>query len=410
MSSIIFYGAGKHAVANFNRWSAKGIVPVCFADQDESKHFKEIDHIGEGIYCYPLDYALSKWPDSDVYLTVGSGSLGKITDWLIKEKGTERERIKYPDPMEWRMGCQFLGSRIQFFGDRFATCCANKATMLPYSEDFDANLRQYHQHCGDLLSDLRFGEKTPCENCAQLHYDLWPVEPRLEVIGFDTAFQEDTCNFNCIYCGVKKNMNSKLYKQNLLGLLHEFEKRSVGEYREIVLASGEISVSAYCDEVLGIIAKNQWDANIFTNASVFNQKLADLMSLGLAYIHVSMDAGTQETFATVKGLDCWNKVTDNLAKYAYSAKFQNQISLKYIILPGINDNAADADGFVELASKLKAMVFISSDANNINEPLNEHTLNIALRLVRGCKQRNIRISLVSEFFNPSSHEQLLASL
>jgi molybdenum cofactor biosynthesis enzyme MoaA len=179
---------------------------------------------------------------------------------------------------------------------------------------------------------------------------------------------------------------------------------------DIILASGEISVSPYCDKVLEIIARNQWSANIFTNASVFNQKLADLMSLGLAQIQVSMDAGTQETFAAIKRLDCWNKVVANLRKYALSAKSQKQIALKYILLPGINDNAADVDGFVELAHQLRASVFISSDSTKVNEPLHRDTINIALRLVQMCKEKKIETFLVSEFFNVFSYEQLLTAL
>jgi hypothetical protein len=48
MNPIIFYGAGKYAMVNFSRWIKKGIRPVCFVDQDESKHFKKIDLAGGG--------------------------------------------------------------------------------------------------------------------------------------------------------------------------------------------------------------------------------------------------------------------------------------------------------------------------------------------------------------------------
>jgi pyruvate-formate lyase-activating enzyme len=409
MNSIIFYGAGKHAIANFSRWTAKGLVPVCFVDQDETKHFKKIDLPGE-ISIYSLNYALSEWPDSDIYLTVGSGLLGKITNWLSEEKGVAQDRIKYPDSVEWRMGCKFIGTRIQFSGDRFGTCCGKEARALSYSENFDANLQKYYQYCNNLLIDLRLGKKTPCEKCAELHYDFWFVEPRLEVIGFNTAFAEDRCNFDCIYCGVKRNMEAKSYKQSLVTLLHKFEEESAGEHLDIVFASGEISVSPYCDEVLGIIATNQWNADIFTNASVFNQKISDLMSLGLAQIQVSMDAGTPETFALIKGVDCWNKVVANLKKYASSAKSPKQIALKYILLPGINDNTADVDGFVELAHQLRAGVFISSDASKINKPLHKDVIDIALRLIRICKEGKIEISIVAEHFNVSSYKQLIAAL
>jgi hypothetical protein len=45
---FIFYGAGPYAEANLERWLSEGMEPVCFADKDESKHYKFMKTSGGG--------------------------------------------------------------------------------------------------------------------------------------------------------------------------------------------------------------------------------------------------------------------------------------------------------------------------------------------------------------------------
>jgi len=406
MKKVIFYGAGKYAGENLSRWAKNGLVPVCFADADKNKH----GQLFRGVKIHPLDYAVSQYPDYEIYLTVGVDLLGKVTDYLMNERCIPRERISYPDAVETRKGCKLIGTQLQFFDSKFGTCCMPRTVTIPYSENFEENFEQYKFFCDELLSKLRSGEKTICDGCSRLREDIWPVEPRLEVIGFDTAFEEDKCNFNCIYCGKKKLMAAKVFKLSLADAFRKFEQISEGVHRNIVLASGEISISPYRDEVFDIIERNSWNIYVLTNASVFSQKLADLIRAGYAKIQVSMDAGTPATFAKIKGIDCWEKVVLNLQKYAENANSREQIDLKYILLPGINDNFVDIDGFIELAGQLGANVVISSDSANICAQLSEKTYECALRLGKICRKREIRFSIAAEFFYPQTYKKLTAAL
>ena len=409
MSSIIFYGAGKYANENFSRWEKVGLTPVCFADADKSKHGKSICG---GILIHPLDRAISNYPDYEMYLTVGVDALDKVTRYLSNEMNIPRERIKYPDAVEVRKGCKFIGTRIQFFGEKFGTCCTQRrcAKVLSYSEIFDENFEKYRNFCSDLISKLRSGEKSICDGCAQLREGIWPVEPRLDVIGFDTMYQEDMCNFDCIYCERKKYMETKAFKVSLIDTIRKFEQISMGEHRNIVLASGEITISPYRDEVLDVIKRNSWNVDVFTNASVFSQKLADLIRAGYAKIQVSMDAGTSATFAKIKGIDCWKKVVFNLQKYAENAKSAGQIELKYIFLPDINDNEADIIGFTELAKQVSANVVISSDSRYIDNPLPEKTYSYALMLGEICREHGIWFRLATAHFSKQTYEKWNAAL
>lgn len=408
MNQIIFYGAGKFAEENIDIWRMQGITPVCFADGDGNKHGKQI----KGVTVLSLDEALVQWPEADVYVTVGVDALGRVTDFLLK-RGIPENRVKYPYAVEKRLGCKFLGTRIQFFGEQFQTCCSpqlgEKERVRYDVTDFEKNMDAYKCVCRNMIDTMRSGKGGCCTGCAQLRYDIWPVEPWLEVIGFDTAFEEDRCNFKCIYCNAKESITENCLKTNLVDTIKKFERYSRGEHKNIVLASGEISVSPYREEVFEIIKRNRWDVHVFTNASVYVPALAELLQSGQAKIQVSMDAGTKETFAKIKGVDFWDKVVENLARYAENVA-PNQIELKYILIPGVNDLERDVDGFLELAKNVHAGIFLSSDMNVMEAALPEQTYQCALRLAKGGWAQKMNLSVVAEFFNPQSYTRLMKEL
>lgn len=90
------------------------------------------------------------------------------------------------------------------------------------------------------------------------------------------------------------------------------------------------------------------------------------MTAGKAAINVSLDCGTRETFRKIKGVDAFERVVQNLISYSVSAS--KAIDLKYIFLPGINDNMSDVDGFIDIVGKCNARtVVISSDYTVVDD-------------------------------------------
>jgi wyosine [tRNA(Phe)-imidazoG37] synthetase (radical SAM superfamily) len=70
-------------------------------------------------------------------------------------------------------------------------------------------------------------------------------------------------------------------------------------------------------------------------------------------INLSIDAGTPETWKKVKGVDNFDLVTENLVKYFSNSARPGQITLKYIVLPGINDNYEDYQSAMEIMKIFK---------------------------------------------------------
>ena len=108
---------------------------------------------------------------------------------------------------------------------------------------------------------------------------------------------------------------------------------------------------------------------------IYDKSIAEILAGNRGYLVVSVDAGTRETFYKVKGVDAFDRVCDTLRRY--SDKSEKAIYLKYIFLPGVNDNKAEVDSFFALATDVKAArVIISSDKPNPHL-VNSHVISMA---------------------------------
>ena len=84
---------------------------------------------------------------------------------------------------------------------------------------------------------------------------------------------------------------------------------------------------------------------------------------GKLIVVVSVDSGTPETYQNIKRVNHFNKVWENLAKYA-QAQTSNKykVKTKYIIFPGYNDTKEEIDKFFDLTVKsgIKSVVLITN--------------------------------------------------
>lgn len=166
------------------------------------------------------------------------------------------------------------------------------------------------------------------------------------------------CQSKCIYCGVHKGesgiFNKSLhaeYYERLFDLL-EYAKHTgvLAPDANWQISSGEIAIHPYREQILRLVKNKQ--AMFYTNCFIFDELIAEnLSSNPHSSINLSIDSGTPETWKKIKGVDNFEIVTDNLVKYFKSSK-PGQITLKYIILPGINDNYSDYKSVVDIMKVL----------------------------------------------------------
>jgi adenine C2-methylase RlmN of 23S rRNA A2503 and tRNA A37 len=100
-------------------------------------------------------------------------------------------------------------------------------------------------------------------------------------------------------------------------------------------------------------------------------------------------------------------VCENLSRYSE----HGFVEPKYVILPGINDNDDDMNGFVDLCVRVEAKsVAIAKDMCEIYI-LNENTVSFVARLVRKLQQSGMSVSAPDwMFYGEKNYERISEEL
>jgi pyruvate-formate lyase-activating enzyme len=335
-----------------------------------------------------LSDAVKKYPNADILIAVGREKYENVFEYLLSQ-GISFDKICFPRDVYYGIGCNYIGQT--FVADnQITTCCfPNRETpCVTRTDSFLKDIRNYKTMCVELISNLQRGVKTVCEGCPKLVKGIFPLHPNISCLSPTTVENLDFCNCNCLYC--YKNVQTRsspevdeLRRQYMLDMI---EYAASGKYpTHIDYAFGEISVASYCDEIINYALERHIEMQIFTNAVLYKESIDNLVRKTRSWIYCSIDAGTAETYARVKSIDCFDKVCDNLLKYSASGK----IVLKYILLEGINDNIDDIIGFIKVVKSVNAEVVLSFDWTNAKSRMSAALLHTAKGFLDLCKESQI---------------------
>lgn len=178
------------------------------------------------------------------------------------------------------------------------------------------------------------------------------------------------CQCKCVYCDIHEGDSDKFVKEkhgkyyDKLFELLRYAKNNGFIAPDVTwqVSAAEITIHPYKDEIMDLVSDDR--AVFYTNGFIFDEKIAKNLSKNpKSSINLSIDAGTSVTWERVKGVDNFSTVISNLEKYC-DESLPGQITLKYIILPGINDNIEDFISVVDIMKKLKCNhLKISRDVN-----------------------------------------------
>ena len=210
-----------------------------------------------------------------------------------------------------------------------------------------------------------------CVSCSRYKLSAW-TEPSKKFRYINLSMSPAVCQCKCIYCyQIKMGWHSnsegvdlaKQYYDRVFDAL-EFAKTDnlISKDATWQISSGEIAIHPYKNRIFDLIQGQR--SKILTNCFIFDKRIADNLSKNVSStINLSIDSGTAKTWRKVKGFDNFDDVLENLKKYSQACIKPNQVTLKYIVLPDINDNDEDYHGLVKLMTELNIwQVSISADA------------------------------------------------
>jgi MoaA/NifB/PqqE/SkfB family radical SAM enzyme len=165
---------------------------------------------------------------------------------------------------------------------------------------------------------------------------LPPVVVNLDVAG-------GRCNFNCPHCHhsyMIQDFNKKLtiVPKDILMQIPKFLHEWGVKASCIVGTTSDATLNPYLPELLKDMHNWNIDVGLVSNGYKFNERLINHTAFYTKFVGFSIDAGTSETFAKVKGVDGnkFNKVVknlENIAKIVDDNGLRKDVGYKFLILP-----------------------------------------------------------------------------
>ncbi|MCL1880884.1 MAG: hypothetical protein FWF76_01750 [Oscillospiraceae bacterium] len=400
ITNVIFYGVSTWVKNNYEEINQK-YSPVAFVDGNLQKQ-------GTKLFETPiisLEQALEKHPDASYYISVQTPAFVEQIFNMLVEKGIPQDKIAYPDEIQISnslkkcKSCRSIEHSIIWMAntlveqehDCLQFCCGVEGYPSPdiaiKGDDIQTAILQLEKLRENILQDI---DSSSCKSCPSLTEMYYPKKRTVTSLGI---VQDDICNFQCCYCErtstnttSDQKVDSAKRSIRFIEKLEEIGIISPDHTSILISGASEISISKSRDIMLDAI--KHYPVILPTNATVFSDKIADLSKNPNSRIIVSMDSGTKQTFAKVKGVDAFEKVCGNLKSYFHA---NASLVLKYIVLPGVNDNMKDVDGFLDICSEIEVRHIEIVRNFWGKEEFSENTISVIRYMLTQLKERNINV-------------------
>lgn len=211
--------------------------------------------------------------------------------------------------------------------------------------------------CAQIKEDSQRRFTAGCMKCSQFVEGEHSISPTITYVNL--SMYPAPCQSRCIYCSVhqeNQNITSEVARSAYKKL---FDMLDLAEQSGILspnaawqISSGEIAIHPYRDRIMKLVRGKS--SMFYTNCMEFDEDVAaNLHDNSNSAINLSIDSGTPETWKRVKGIDNFDQVLENLVKYHQASVRPGQITMKYIVMPDVNDIYEDYVSLLEIMKVLE---------------------------------------------------------
>lgn len=321
------------------------ILPTGFCDNDARKQGKHPNSLPE-LEIVSFDTALAD--KSAEFLIISPFHSAEIIGDLVLKRGLEESRILNFHPVEQRKTCNRFAQNWMITDNAYYCCCMEDMPTFPHDPtEPEKGVETLEQVRNGLINgNVPLPEK--CLTC--FHNTDCTVYTSRKLNSFTFSFL-GWCNYKCNYCSAhqpdRKNYNERFYLEEYLVAL---EKRDmVNDIFSVLFATGEPTLNEKRFALYKHCVERGYYLDVFSNCSVFDESLFEVAQKSPVIVRKSFDAGTPETYARIKGIDCFSKMLENVRRYLEAPYLV--LNPKYLFVPGVNDNETDVKNFVRLCSE-----------------------------------------------------------
>ena len=386
-ADVIFYTVGSCTFEYLRELKNRfDLLPVAVCDGDVKKQGRTYNGL-YGVTVISPDEAFSGYSDAEWFIP----SLDyryQIIGYLTEKQGVSPERIINYTPVSKIRSCSSLQKALIYDrGGLLRFCWRDQCPQI--EPDDNLNTKDLLILRNNLIALIKSGktlEGEPCQGCPQIREEYYPKDTLSWSINY---FCTSVCNYRCTYCTVANNpvAESNNGKHTLGEVIRAFEKGGLlsDEYGVILSTAGEPLIHQKRSEFYE--AFDGAELVINTNGSIYDLDLLKLMNRKRVLLMISIDAGTRETYAQVKGIDAYERVRKNLKRYSQASI--GLVALKYLFIPGVNDNEENVDGFVEFFIETGAtFAVVSIDYYGVDK-ITESTREMIKRLKAKLSKKNV---------------------
>lgn len=266
--------------------------------------------------------------------------------------------------------CDNMDNHICFNGKGIFYCTTGNNTKqntnLVILDKFNGEGFDVYKFLDDsekLRNDCKNGNMpTICEGCHYIEDKEWDESSFNRKIKYILISNYRQCNSRCIYCISRIDYTSEKKDDvlkdtyNIIPVIKDMiDKKVVDADTQIDFAGGECTLYPYFEELLTLLIDSGIkNILIHSNAIKFSKAIENGIKKGVVRICVSIDAGSKRVHEKVKGVKTYNKVWDNVKKYrkAASKDFERNVSVKYIVVKGVNDTEKEIKTWIKKADSV----------------------------------------------------------
>lgn len=217
----------------------------------------------------------------------------------------------------------------------------------------------------ETIMETNQTDKPECGTCRFLKKQTVPEFKHEKFLTFFTINHFTKCNSNCIYCGIREKTQDIRY--HLLPVIKQMVKdKMFNENCLINWGGGEPTMCSEFEEIAEFFHKNKIRQAINSSGIIFSNTILDGLKDGSMSIQISPDSGTEETYRKIKRQNNFNKVWENIAKYA---QYPNMLFVKYIFF-SMSANENDVRKFIEKCIEFGVKnIVIDCESSSVTSPI-----------------------------------------
>ena len=384
--------------------------PVCFSDDDSEKYYLKIAQMD----ILPFEVAVMRYPDALVCFTPLASQQSDIINELILCGKFNKERIVGISTLldlGYKDGCRYIVENNTCYnfevsccimGFNLISCCSLYLNQLPGINVL--NYENYHKAVDDFLlirknaiNDMNVKRWELCNSYRNLSNKSSKEPPLIRNINL--CGDGGRCQLRCVYCNVNNNVENCV---NFKELFNVFINNSCIDEKNLVIHISQGEPALYMEDYDLLDILKPYPICFWTNAVAFSKKMAVMLTYpgnesGKSRLIISLDAGTDDTFFRIKGVDCFKTVKQNIRRYREYTTESSQICLKYVFVDTINDNEVDIVEFIKFCAETQSVCVISRDFTNVSR-LSDHAIDMVKRCIVECIRSGCSYYVITKNF------------